>query len=203
MKKAVSLVQTPLSEIFATLEVLDKLGVTGKDLVKIRRDKRKAKQIAELIMSGKKSDKKVATGIYKVVVNYGETLAQIIKAGNYDWVDGDINNKHFPTQGTGQHEVKLVLVHLDQDATTKEALEHLNSLGLEPAKVEHLLALGVEYPNVFQEFPIIALGSVWVDGDGNRRYPYLDCEIGPELSLSCDDDDNQWHYNWRFLALGE
>lgn len=173
------------------------LGGSDKDLGRLLTDSKLVKQIAEVIMSGKK----VASDTCEVIVNYGETLEQMIKAGNYDFADGDIK-RHLSIQGTGQHKVKLVLVHLDQDATTKEALEYLNSLGLEPAKVEHLLALGEAYPNAFQEFPVIALGSVWIDENGKRRFPYLESNgFGSDLDLGFDDDDNKWRYDWRFLAL--
>ena len=46
------------------------------------------------------------------------------------------------------------------------------------------------------------LGSSFVNDNGNRNYPYLNCNDGKrKLNLNWNDDDNQWNDNWRFLAL--
>ena len=63
--------------------------------------------------------------IYKVVVDYSKSLIEMIKAGEYCWVNDDLTTKRFELQGAGQHEVELVLVHLNRDATTKEVQEYL------------------------------------------------------------------------------
>ncbi|MCX6743687.1 MAG: hypothetical protein NT116_05665 [Candidatus Parcubacteria bacterium] len=140
--------------------------------------------------------------IYKVVVDYSKTLAEMIKAGNYSWFNDDITEKYFPLQGAGQHEVEMELVHLNRNATTKEVLEHLNGLGLESAKIEHLLAFGVAYPDVQKEFPVIALGSVWVLSSGLRSSPCLFSSNGQRrLSLSWHKDGTPWGEACRFLAV--
>lgn len=172
------------------------LGGTDDDLRRLLTDGKLVKQVAELIMSGKK----VVADTYKVIVDYDKTLAEMISAGKYSY-DNKFRYENFPIQGAGQHEVELVLVHLNRDATTKEVLEHLNSLGLEPAKIEHLLAFGAANPDVQREFRIAALGFVWVEM-GYRVYPCLSCEGGGRLlSVSYRDDGGQWNDNWRFLAL--
>ncbi|MBN1325778.1 hypothetical protein JW977_02245 [Candidatus Falkowbacteria bacterium] len=174
------------------------LGGTDEDLRRLLTDSKLVKQIAELIMSGRQK----ASDTYKVVVDYSKTLTEMIQLGNYSYANNDITDRHFPIQGSGQHEVELVLVHLNKDATIKEVLAHLDGLGLKPASIEHLLTFGAANPNVQREFPIVALGSVWVDGHGDRGYPYLRCS-GDERELRlywCDDDDH-WSGHCRFLAL--
>ncbi len=113
-----------------------------------------------------------------------------------------ITEKHFPLQGVGQREVVLELVHPNKEATTKEVLEQLNSLGMEPAKIEHLLAFGAAYRHVQKKFPVIALGSVWVYDFGHRYCPYLDFhDSRRELNLGWSDDIDHWNDDCRFLAV--
>jgi len=178
------------------------MGGSDEDLHRLLTDSGLVKKIAELIMSGKQKVEEKASEIYKVVVDYSATLAEMIKAGKYDWFNDDITDKHFPIQGTGKNEVELVLVHLNRNATTKEVLEHLNGQGLEPAKIEHLLAFGSTYPELQRQFPIIALGSVWVDSHGYRYYPSLySFDSKRRLSLYWRGDGGHWGDACRFLAV--
>ena len=142
--------------------------------------------------------------IYKVVVDYSKSLAETIKAGKYGWVDDYITTKGFELQGAGQHEVELVLVDLDRDAITTEVREYMKEQGLEPAKIEHLLAFGATNPELQRQFPIVALGSSFVRGNGYRRCPTLGSDDGKrELSLYWDDNDDRWDDDCRFLAVGK
>jgi len=140
--------------------------------------------------------------VYGVMVDYNLSLAEMIKAGQYELINDDITGENFPIRGTGQQEVELMLVHLNRIVTTREVLEYLNSQGLEPAKIEHLLAFGAVYPDAQREFPIVALGSSFVADGGSRYYPYLRSD-GHErrLNLSWDDADDHWGGSCRFLAL--
>ncbi|MCX6744847.1 MAG: hypothetical protein NTX82_04960 [Candidatus Parcubacteria bacterium] len=140
--------------------------------------------------------------IYKVVVDYGKTLTKMIKAGKFDEVDEDINGKHFPLKGVGSQETELVLVHLKKDVTTMEAFGYLARLGLEPAKIEHLLAFGTTFPELQEQFPIVALDSVWICYGYYKYYPSLYC-IGGErkLGISSGDTGGLWSDWCRFLAV--
>ena len=179
-------------------DAIKTLGGSDDDLHRVLTEKGLAGKIAEVIMAiNQKVDE-----TYKVIVDYGLSLAEMVKAGKYDWFNDDITDKRFEVQGDGQHEVELVLVHLNRNATTKEVLEYLHNQGLEPAKIEHLLAFGATYPELQKQFPIIALGSSFVDVSGDRFYPYLSCNDDErKLDLDWDDDDSCWVDACRFLAF--
>ncbi|MBN1325965.1 hypothetical protein JW977_03215 [Candidatus Falkowbacteria bacterium] len=180
------------------VEAVRELGGDDEDMRHLLTDSMLVKEIAKLIIVGR------VKAHYKVVVDYGKTLTEMIRAGKYDYVNDDISDKHFPIQGSGQHEAELVLVHLNKDATTKEVMANLDGMGLKPAKIEHQLALGASRPELQKEFPIVALGSVWVDDNGSRSYPCLRCDgdvRGLDLYWDWDDDDSRWSGHCRFLAL--
>jgi len=184
--------------MMAIVNAVLEMGGNDEDLHRLLTDSTLAHKVAEVIMSSRQKVKET----YKVVVDYGKSLAQMIEAGDYGWFNDSINDKNFPLQGVGQHEVELVLVHLNRNATTKEVLEYLDNQGLIPAKIEHLLAFGVAYPEIQKEFPVVALGSVWVGVNGSRNYPCLDCDDDQrKLDLIWYGGDYPWGGTCRFLAL--
>ncbi|TSC73105.1 MAG: Uncharacterized protein G01um101438_128 [Parcubacteria group bacterium Gr01-1014_38] len=135
---------------------------------------------------------------FRVTVDFRQSLAEMIKAGKYDDVNEDITAEHFLIEGTGTVETEVVLVHFDCDIESDDAIREMEQMGLISGKIEHLLALGAEYPDL--EYPIICLGSVWVDRDGRHAVPYLRrWNVGRELRLHWGD--RRWRDDCRFLAL--
>ena len=191
-----SLKKTPFSEVDATLEVLGKHGVTSQGLKSLRKNSDLAAKVASLIMTGVRT-------IFKVTVDYGLSLAEMIQAGQYDWFNDNINDQNFSISGTSQHKMELILVHLNRSATNWEAFELLLlKNGLEPVKIEHLLAFGEAYPEMQREFPIVALGSNCVNISGHSPRPYLVYHDGQrKLDLCFGDFSGPWSARCRFLAI--
>lgn len=158
----------------------------------------KVKEFAQSLV--KPVEPALPTGqIFKVAVDYGQTLEQMIAAGRYDWVSSGITPKRFPISGEGGAERELVLVHPNKVASTDEVLAELDRHGLRPAKIEEILALGAAHPELQREFPIVELGSSFVDGLGSRRFAYLGRYVALRgLRLFCDVDG--WGVRCRFLA---
>jgi hypothetical protein len=149
-------------------------------------------KIADLIVGARAE-------VFKVVVDYSQTLADMIAAGKYDWVNSDITQEHFPVKGEGKVESELVLVHLNRTASTEEVLKELDNRGLQPATIAELLAFGAKYPDKQKEFPIIALGSVWQPPHGHRLVAYLH-EHASDRHLYLFWYERGWPGSSRFLA---
>jgi len=72
-------------------------------------------------------------------------------------------------------------------------------MGLCPATLQELCAFGEKYPDIKREFPVVALGSVYVDLGGRRVVPCLGFWLaGRELYLS--GWGGEWFPVCRFLA---
>lgn len=139
---------------------------------------------------------------FKVTVDYNESLKDMISAGKYDWVNPGITEKNFPVKGTGKSEVEVEIVHYNKAMTSEQVFADFKAHGLKPAPVEVGLALGKDRPDLQREFPIVMLGSVWQSLRGDRRTPFLWGGAGArDLSLNYFDED--WHWNYRFLAVRE
>lgn len=169
-----------------------------------------AKRLVELIRFGKADPSacnKTASAVFPVTVDYTQPLAEMIKAGKYDWFNSGITEKHFPVAKvpTGlptKAEINMELVHFNRTIRSKDAIAELKKQGLRPATLPELLAFGSTYPDKQREFLIVALGSVWQDWGG-----YLDVAFlgrgggGRGLGLGwfgCD-----WDEDYRFAVVRE
>lgn len=140
--------------------------------------------------------------VYRVVINYAQTLTDMIKAGEYDKFDTyDINDRNYGLQGAGQIKVDLVLVHLYKTATTDEILKYMQSQNLDPAKIEHLLAFGFLYPEIQELFPIFALGSAWVDPIDRHSVASYPCLSAYNGLRELRHGGGTWGYSCHFLAI--
>jgi hypothetical protein len=137
---------------------------------------------------------------HPVTIDYRKSLDEMVKAGEYAYANPDITGEHFPIQGGGEVPIELILVHIDRNIGSDDAVAELSKMGLEPARLEHATAFGEKYPDVQNDFPILFFGSVWTDVRGSRLFPYL-CrwDDGRRLSLVCWDDE--WDRVDRFAAV--
>jgi len=145
------------------------------------------------------------TGACTVTVNYDLSLKEMIRAGKYDRVCGDISDWKIiegnPADRKGQEEVRLKLV--DEYLyfnNTEEVLKRLDEMSYRPATVAELLAFGAKYPGKQKGPPIVALGSVFRSPDGNRRVAYFDWD-NPRRCLDLHWARCSWPTYFRFLAV--
>lgn len=184
----------------------------GQAVELIQKYKRSPEQIDALLKALQLFKDQPSDNVYKVIIDYSKSLAEMISLGKYGLIsNGNINDEHFHIQGTGINEIELLLVKEKETgiknfkASTPFVLEQLDEEGLMPAKIEHLLALGAAYPEIQRKFQIFSLGSVWdynPHGMHLHYYPYLGCYEGKrELTLGSYDDCNHWPESSRFLAI--
>lgn len=136
---------------------------------------------------------------FPVAIDYSQSLADMIKAGNYDWTNSDITEKRFPLKGQGIVERSLSLVHFNRVITSADAEHEIMAEVLkEIAPIEDLLAFGAKYPEEQRKYPIIALGSsARVRGD--RGVPSL-YGFSSERYLYLYWYDVKWSEHCRFLV---
>lgn len=134
--------------------------------------------------------------IFRVLVNYDLRVDAAIRTGKYDWVNDNITENNFPTNRKGTTELDIVLVHLDRNVSSEDAIKELDKRGLRPAELHELLSFGAKYPDEQRKYPVVALGSVWQYLVG-RFVPYLwDDDSKRHLNLHWFSGD--WHAHYRF-----
>lgn len=182
----------------ALLELVRQKGGSDEDIYRLATPNGKGllEKIADLIVEAGRA----TADVFKITVDYSQSLAAMIKAGHYDWVNRDVTVEHFPIEGKGKVDVEIILVHLGRVATIEEVEAELEKLGLRSAKIEELLALGAARPELQREFPIVALGSRWRDVLDNAYVAVLGGD-GRHRGLNFDYDRGQWHDFCRFAAV--
>lgn len=164
--------------------------------------------LLEGIMQGKLPDRDKIREFYgltplelRIIVDYAESLEEMIAAGNYDWKNSDITPEHFPILGKGKVELKPHLIHFNRVIDSDDVLKSPEMIGKRPGKIEELLAFGKTYPEMQRKFPVVALGSV-AGLDGHRRVACLD-EGRSERELYLNWRVDGWDESCRFLAFDE
>lgn len=197
-----------MSIITALVSAVRKQGGTDEDIHRLATPEGESliEKIAELIVNAGKPIEQLAENCYRVVVDYGRSLAQMIAAGNYDWANKDINVDHFPIQGSGQQNVVVELVHFGRDMASDEVLKEFAARGLRAATLPELLAFGATCPEKQREFELelvivcVDPGSVWQDHRDLRHVPYL-CTRRSERELRLYWGGGRWGDGCRFAAV--
>jgi hypothetical protein len=189
-------------------EILNQ-GGTDEDVRRIETDAELCKEVAALVVGKRVKPEPYMPDMYSVVVDYSMTLEQMIAAGDYSWVDKDIDTAHFPIEGAGKVEVKLQLIRRG-GATIKGIMAELAERNLRPATLPELLAFGSKYKyrditeNLrppWEDFPIIALDTAYQTPRENppeyrsAHLPFLDNHMDFYISLKLDVEGPV--YGWR------
>lgn len=180
---AFELVKLIAEEVYA-------LGGSDSDMRRILKERKLRQQIAKLLVAN-------LGEVYPLDV-FGHSINDLVKQGNYGWSNPNINDQNF--QADEMHQTEVILKHFGKDMSTEAVLNALDAEGLRPATMSELLNFGIRYPELQKQFPIVALGSVWQDPDGNRGVGYL-CYDDGQRELSLDWVDDGWHDCYRFAAV--
>jgi hypothetical protein len=93
-----------------------------------------------------------------LIVDYNQTLEQMIAAGRYDWTSSDITVKRFPIEGKGVVEFEAILFHFDKNISSGKVKCQIEEAGWQVGNIEHLLSFGANYPEEQRKYTIIGLG---------------------------------------------
>src|SRR3989344_1602454 len=145
----------------------------------------------------------VVAAIVTYIVDCTLSLEEMIKAGNYDWVNSDITAKRFPIKSTGADEWEFKMFHFDCSTSSEDAVTGITTDDVvnpwQPAGIEHLLTYGAKNPEEQRKYPIVGLGSA-PEVVGVRYVPYLGW-VDSKRYLNLD----WWGYDWgaycRFLGV--
>ncbi len=183
-----------LTSIFSALvEEVKKRGGNDESIHRLSRPEGREliSKMAELIVGNPIIDG------YPIEVG-STTIKDLVKQGRYDWSNSDVKDDHFNVDVP--HQAEIILRHFNKNMSTDAVLKALDEEGLRPATMSELLALGIKYPDLQKQFPIIALGSVWQDRDGDRYVGSLGFRDG-QRKLFLYWFGNDWLVICRFAAV--
>src|SRR3989344_5207919 len=92
-----------------------------------------------------------------------------------DLIPNCLTEENFPDKGSGVVKLVVRLVYFDEMMSRQEllvAVANLKAKGFRPLTTREILAFGAAYKNEQKMYPIVALGSDWVDEDDCHNYIY-------------------------------
>lgn len=188
------------SFIGSLLAAVTELGGSSEDVHRLVNPEGKTliKQIAQLIVdAGNK-----ARQTFKVKFDTGKSLADLVKAGKYSHVNRFITAENFSLDTEGKTEDEVFILHFDRIISSVQAIAEMDKQGLRPATCTHALAFGAQYQKEQRKYPIIFLGSSWVNFDGDRYFLSLDVD-GAKRQLHLRWYGNDWNKRYRFAAVSK
>lgn len=144
----------------------------------------------------------VAAGQFSVLtVDHSQPWSGVEQ--EFGYVSSNINDERFSVEPGGISQVAIAPLKLHRDGeewiSTDEAVKRMSEQGTRPATGREARAYAKANPEVQRQFPIVALGSSWVDLNGDRLVPYL-VDWRGERALDLDWTGGDWNSGWRFLA---
>ena len=106
---------------------------------------------------------------FTLVIDYDQSLADMINACQLDWHNPDINDRNFPIKGQGKKEVIIELFHFKKVMISKEVVAEIKKQDFKPAKLEELLALSQKEPELQSKIPHCCLGFCLAASGWQRR----------------------------------
>jgi hypothetical protein len=186
---------------------LEEAGLTYEDLQRPIDDAEFRKRLVQFWKLGHAPLSVAVADGYAITVDYTKSLADMIAAGKYNWMNRDITAANFPVTGKGLSteqvgtvKLKIVLFHPNRDIESEDVVKELDQKGLCPATLPELLAYGARYRKTQHKFPILALGSSWVHPLGFRFVPRLQGN-SRKRCLQLRGWDMCWHRDCRFAAV--
>lgn len=140
----------------------------------------------------------LTTETFLLTVDYGQSLEQMIAAGQYDWKDDNITARHFPITGKGVVEFEGRYFHFNRKISSENSVKEIEQEDTAnpwmPSKIEHVLSHGKTFPEEQRKFPIVG------GAHGSRPGPFL-CSVGSGRHLVLPWFGHDWDSHSRFLAV--
>lgn len=183
-----------------------------KDLISpvLRHELRSDKQAQFVIEAGGLFQQKVGEALEYITnmlsvsvtvhVDYDRSLEDAVKAGKYPCGDSNIASDKFPEAGTGIKATEVFFLNFGVEMNSYDALPAIESFGLRPANLRELLAVGEEHPSLQNEFPIVALGSIWKPHHERWFVPALGLDRA-QRELRLKKYSSPWSDVRRFAAV--
>lgn len=118
------------------------------------------------------------TTIEKLTLNvdYRLTFKQMFAACNFSSSEPIVRERNFPIPVDLNRRFETLTVklfHFNRSVHAEDAVFTMEKNGYRPAKIAELFAFSKTYPDLQKKFPIIALGSITEDRNGNHCSPFI------------------------------
>jgi len=139
---------------------------------------------------------------FEIVVNYAYSIEEIAVKDSHHFSSFHINSKNFPKveSKAGEELVLVKIIQFKNPIKTDDLMVILKNNNFRPANIFELLAFSKKYQKYQLMFPIVALGSSFVNEKGSSLVPSISSNI-TKRSVYTVWSDEIWSTNFRFLVI--
>lgn len=102
-------------------------------------------------------------GIFPISFDYKSNLEELISAGKYDVVEGEITSDIFSLSSDHKQRISEVDIELafctEKFVFVSDFIKNLARIGYHPLGIRELLVFGAKYPIVQLSFPVLEIGD--------------------------------------------
>lgn len=138
---------------------------------------------------------------YRITTGDGRSTEELVEAGHYGYAHSCVTSDNFPVRSSGGKRVReIVLLELDREVSSGEAIAEAGRRGLERPVYEDALHFGAEHPEVQRERPIVFLHEPWFGFFGRWDVLCLWTNAG-RRELGLEGFDDSWSPSYRFAFV--
>ena len=138
--------------------------------------------------------------VLPVTINYRISVKTLVKAGRYDWGNGNISSKYFPPERQlATATLNALVISINRYTKSPGVLAELREADFRAGTLKELLTFAAAHPDEQRADPIVALGSIRPDLSGGL----VPCLYGSGLGRGIDlrSFSDWWNGDCRFLAF--
>jgi hypothetical protein len=130
-------------------------------------------------------------------------LDKMLKKHKFYYIHSDINSKNFPVPDVIETE-NPVIIKMEKDFTSQEALDEIKKRGCRPANIYELLLYVENHPEGFQRgkyIGVAAFGSYFIDSDGRHRVPFVDRDSDGGWEFFLGNFEGAWRADFCLVCF--
>jgi hypothetical protein len=138
---------------------------------------------------------------YSIVTGDGRSTEELMAAGGYGYVHSCMISDNFPARPSAvQRTREIVLLAVDREVTSSEAIAAATRLALESPVYEDAFYFGIQHPDVQCEGPVVFLHDPWLGYFGRRDVVCLWINAG-RREIGLEDFDGRWSRDVRLAFV--
>lgn len=142
------------------IKSLRQMNVPDEDIYELVKEGEASEVMIGLIADSLANFIRQAKNIFCLIGQH-KTTEEAVKAGNYDWVNSNVNSQNFPMRLRLAGKKTIEFLEFDHDSTSDEVLAKAERRGLERPVYEDAFDFGEQFPEKQRERSIVFLHEPW------------------------------------------
>lgn len=137
----------------------------------------------------------------KLFVDEDKSVECLLRVAEFRRYDNRISSQNFPVKENSEYEEReIAIFHFDVNLSSDTVIKNMSDAGYRPATIWELVSLAMKEPYFYEDFAVVALGSVCTL-DTQYTVSLYKSHGTSELGLAKFNSEGGWHATARFAAV--